>query len=107
MDPSILSSVLGLDPAAAEQRKSDFDLRPAYIVGYECKLWGPYPALVDGPESGSSSIDGAVFQVRTVEEGRDGELSHDALSDTIQGWEAAGQRDRVCVFVCWRPQRAV
>lgn len=70
MDPSILSSVLGLDPAAAEQRKSDFDLRPAYIVGYECKLWGPYPALVDGPQSGSSSIDGAVFQVRTVEEGK-------------------------------------
>ena len=68
MDPSILSAVLDLDPAAAEQRKADFDLRPAYIVGYECKLWGQYPALVDGP--GFSSIEGAVFQVRTVQEGK-------------------------------------
>lgn len=68
MDASILSAVLDLDPAAAEQRKADFDLRPAYIVGYECKLWGQYPALVDGP--GFSSIEGAVFQVRTVQEGK-------------------------------------
>lgn len=67
MDPSILRAVLSLDPAAAEQRKTDFDLRPAYIVGYECKLWGQYPALVGGP---GSSIEGAMFPVRTVEEGK-------------------------------------
>lgn len=67
MDPSILRDVLALDPTAAEQRKADFDLRPAYIVGYECKLWGQYPALVVKP---GPTIEGAVFQVRTVEEGK-------------------------------------
>lgn len=66
IDPSILREVLGLDPAEAEQRKADFDLRPAHIIGYECKLWGQYPALLDAP---GSVVDGAVFRVRTLQEG--------------------------------------
>lgn len=33
------------------------DFRSASISGYECKLWGQYPALVDG----------IVYRVQTVE----------------------------------------
>lgn len=41
MDPSTLMKVLRL----RDQPK----LVPAKITGFSCKLWGPYPALVDGP----------------------------------------------------------
>lgn len=66
IDPSILREVLGLDPAETEERKADFDIRPAHIIGYECKLWGQYPALLD---ASGSVVEGAVFRVRTVQEG--------------------------------------
>ncbi|KAL9098070.1 MAG: hypothetical protein Q9163_006198, partial [Psora crenata] len=39
MDQQRLCLVLGL--------KSVPILRPAYVIGYECMLWGPYPALVN------------------------------------------------------------
>lgn len=40
MDPSVLAAVL--------QVKEPPRLRPARIIGYETRLWGPYPALVCG-----------------------------------------------------------
>ena len=39
-------------------------LRPATITGYECKLWGQYPALLDGPKK---VIHGAVYHVEIEE----------------------------------------
>ncbi|VUC33305.1 unnamed protein product [Clonostachys rosea] len=41
MDPATLRRVAGLEESPR--------LRPAHVVGYETKLWGPYPALLDGP----------------------------------------------------------
>ena len=41
MDPATLAKVLGL--------KYRPELHPAHIIGYHCMLWGPYPALLDGP----------------------------------------------------------
>lgn len=43
-------------------------LRPANVVGYKCKLWGQYPALVDG-EMGST-VSGAAYNVESVEDAR-------------------------------------
>lgn len=57
-DPALLRDVLGLDSAP--------ELRPAYITGYTCKLWGQYPALVDAIDS---EVEGAVYHVQTVEHG--------------------------------------
>lgn len=37
-------------------------LRPASIVGYSIKLWGPYPALVDGPPG--NVVNGMMYEVR-------------------------------------------
>jgi hypothetical protein len=61
MDPRILTEVLGL----ASKMKPD--LRPGYIIGYSCKLWGQYPALVDGPPG--NIVEGMVYNVQTVEDG--------------------------------------
>lgn len=58
VDPSMIAEILGLD--------HEPELRPAYIVGYECKLWGQYPALLDAPDS---IVEGAVYHVSTVEDG--------------------------------------
>lgn len=41
------------------------DLRPAYIEGFQCKLWGQYPALVVD-ETSRSRVEGAVYEVRSV-----------------------------------------
>lgn len=41
-------------------------LRPAYIEGYKCKLWGPYPALLSGDPG--DTVTGAVYEVRTIED---------------------------------------
>ncbi|RAQ53811.1 hypothetical protein AFGD_007682 [Aspergillus flavus] len=42
MDPNTLCKVLG-------SSKPPPIMRPARIIGYEIKLWGPYPALLDKP----------------------------------------------------------
>ena len=42
MDPSFLAEVLALSA------NSQQEMRPAKIVGYTVKLWGQYPALLDG-----------------------------------------------------------
>lgn len=41
-------------------------LIPAKIIGYSCKHWGQYPALVDGPPD--TVVSGMAFYVQTSEE---------------------------------------
>jgi gamma-glutamylcyclotransferase (GGCT)/AIG2-like uncharacterized protein YtfP len=57
-DPDLLIDLLG--------PKDTSHLRPAYIKGYRCKLWGHYPALLPG-DFGDTVV-GAVYRVSTVEE---------------------------------------
>lgn len=57
-DPAMLRDVLGLE--------TEPQLRPATVTGYECKLWGQYPALLDAPEK---VVHGAVYHVKTEEHG--------------------------------------
>ncbi|OJJ44872.1 hypothetical protein ASPZODRAFT_134274 [Penicilliopsis zonata CBS 506.65] len=59
MDPKLLADILDL----AHEPK----LRPAKVVGHSCKLWGQYPAMVDGPQEGT--VEGAVYNVQTVKAG--------------------------------------
>lgn len=54
-DPSMVRDILELE--------TEPELRPARIVGYKCKLWGQYPALLD---SRGSVVEGAVYHVETV-----------------------------------------
>ncbi|KAJ5106540.1 hypothetical protein N7456_003215 [Penicillium angulare] len=66
LDPSMLTEILGLD------RDEVPELRPASLDGYECKMWGQYPALVKrsslNPESeDTGSVQGAVYTVTCVE----------------------------------------
>ncbi|EER24810.1 hypothetical protein CPC735_001550 [Coccidioides posadasii C735 delta SOWgp] len=58
-DPCMLTEILGLD--------AKLNLRPGYITGYSAKLWGQYPALIDGPPG--NIIEGMVFDVQTVKQG--------------------------------------
>ena len=44
-------------------------LRPASIVGYSIKMWGPYPTLVNGPPG--NVVDGMAYEVQNEDhEGR-------------------------------------
>jgi cation transport regulator ChaC len=55
MDPGQLTRVLGL---------IDWPVTvPASITGYSCKMWGPYPALIDGPTDGT--VQGVAFEVKS------------------------------------------
>jgi gamma-glutamylcyclotransferase (GGCT)/AIG2-like uncharacterized protein YtfP len=58
-DPSFLSEVLGLSEKPT--------LRPAMLMGYSLKLWGHYPALVDGPTG--ATVEGMVYEVRSEKHG--------------------------------------
>ena len=54
MDDQKLTEILRL--------KSTPVLRPASIVGYSIKMWGPYPTLVDGPPG--NVVNGMVYEVQ-------------------------------------------
>ncbi|GFF37011.1 hypothetical protein IFM51744_03318 [Aspergillus udagawae] len=56
-DPPMIAEILEL----IEEPK----LRPAHIVGYECKMWGQYPALLDRP---GSVVEGAAYRVHTTQD---------------------------------------
>ncbi|KAB8067584.1 hypothetical protein BDV29DRAFT_200088 [Aspergillus leporis] len=60
------------------------ELRPAFILGYECKLWGQYPALVDAP---NSVVEGAAYNVQTVEEG-----------ERLAAYETSNYRTEPCLM---------
>lgn len=57
-DPCMVREILELE--------TEPKLRPARISGYECKLWGQYPALVEAPDS---AVVGTVYNVETIEHG--------------------------------------
>ena len=46
-------------------------LRPASITGYSIKMWGPYPALVDGPPG--NVVNGMAYEVQS--EGHESRLA--------------------------------
>jgi len=54
MDEKQLAKVLRLDSPPV--------LRPASVVGYSIKMWGPYPTLVDGPTD--NVVNGVVYEVQ-------------------------------------------
>ena len=55
-DPAMLMGILDLPGPPV--------LRPAYVVGYTRRLWGQYPALVDGPPG--AIVHGSAFDVPTA-----------------------------------------
>ena len=55
MDEGQLTSVLNLTSPPI--------LRPALIVGYSIKMWGPFPTLVEGPPG--NIISGMVYEVQS------------------------------------------
>jgi hypothetical protein len=55
MDPGQLARVLELRECPVTH--------PATIAGYSCKLWGPYPALIDGPPD--AIVQGVAFEVKS------------------------------------------
>lgn len=55
MDPKTLAEALRLP-----MRPKIF---PAKIIGYSCKLWGPYPALVDMPAG--AIVHGVAYEVQS------------------------------------------
>ena len=58
MDPATLVKVLHLSEPPT--------LQPARVTGYQCKLWGQYPALLDGPPG--AKVEGVAFEVETAEQ---------------------------------------
>ncbi|SMR56275.1 unnamed protein product [Zymoseptoria tritici ST99CH_3D1] len=79
-DPGILSEVLRLDDKPA--------LKPARVVGYAVKLWGQYPALVDG--SPEEMVEGAVFEV-----------ANEAAAARLAQYETKAYRARPCLIRVW------
>ncbi|OJJ86487.1 gamma-glutamylcyclotransferase family protein [Aspergillus glaucus CBS 516.65] len=59
MDPSMLTRVLNLDHKP--------DLRPAYILNHKMKMWGPYPAVLDGVAEGQR-INGVAYKVKSEDD---------------------------------------
>jgi hypothetical protein len=76
-DPSILSEILGLPQLPI--------LRPARLIGYSLKMWGQYPALVDGP--GGSIVEGATFEV-----------ADEASAARLAEYETRAYRPRPCLI---------
>lgn len=65
-DPALLAEILDLNGEPV--------FRPACVRGFECKLWGQYPALLSGSGPGSASgsssgsvVEGAAYHVQTVQ----------------------------------------
>lgn len=61
------------------------NLYPSQIVGYSCKLWGPYPALVDGPPG--AIVYGMAYEVQSSEE-----------ADRLQAYETDHYIPRACTI---------
>ncbi|KAI9770935.1 MAG: hypothetical protein M1840_002639 [Geoglossum simile] len=58
VDPSTLAKVLGINHRPL--------MRPATVTGYTCKLWGQYPALVDGPPA--ETVSGVAYDTQSQDE---------------------------------------
>jgi hypothetical protein len=55
MDASTLAKILQVAEAPW--------LRPARMIGYQMRLWGPYPALIDGPTG--HAVEGVACEILT------------------------------------------
>lgn len=77
MDPKTLAEVLRLP-----SRPTCY---PANIIGYSCKLWGPYPALVDNPPG--AIIHGMAYEVQSPEE-----------VNYLQAYETDNYKPRGCLI---------
>lgn len=77
MDSSTLARVLQLPSRPM--------LYPAKIVGYSCKLWGPYPALEDGPTG--AIVDCMAYEVQSSKE-----------ADRLQMYESDNYEPRGCMI---------
>ncbi|KAI9039893.1 gamma-glutamylcyclotransferase family protein [Aspergillus affinis] len=58
MDPDTLSQVLKLPRPHIPPV-----MRRARVVGYEIKLWGPYPALIEKNTSSLQSVNGIAYEI--------------------------------------------
>ena len=56
MDEQQLTEVLHLDSPPV--------LRPAFLTGYSIKMFGPRPALIDGPVRVGNIVNGMVYEVQ-------------------------------------------
>lgn len=78
MDPGMLRDILDLDERPV--------LRPALVTGYDCKLWGQYPALLNAEqEMLERSVAGVVYHVRTEEDAK-----------KLAGYETGNYRPQSC-----------
>lgn len=75
-DPSMLSDILDLN--------EEPEIRPAYLIGYRCKMWGQYPALVDAP---GLIVKGTAYYVRTEEDG-----------EKLAAYETSNYRTESCIL---------
>ena len=77
MDPKTLAKVLRLPIRPT--------CYPAKIIGYSCKLWGSYPALVDNPPG--AIVHGVAYEVQSPEE-----------VTCLQAYETDNYRPRGCLI---------
>lgn len=77
MDASTLQRVLGL-----EERPQ---LKPASIVGYDIKMWGPYPALQDGPPG--NVVPGMMWEVEGTKR-----------KDRLAEYETSNYKEHGCII---------
>lgn len=78
MDPQQLRQVLGL-------REPPRDFRPAEIVGYHVRMWGPYPVLLDGPPG--NVVKGVAYEIEGGEH-----------KDKLARYETSYYREHNCII---------
>ncbi|KAJ5420191.1 hypothetical protein N7465_002710 [Penicillium sp. CMV-2018d] len=77
MDPPTLARILQLPEPPI--------MRPAKLIGYHIKLWGPYPALLVGPPL--HPVDGLAY-----------ELQSEKQLDRLRAYETRKYRTRGCLI---------
>lgn len=77
MDPPTLASILRLPEPPV--------MRPAKVVGYHIKLWGPYPALLVGPPL--QPVEGLAYEVQSQEQ-----------LDRLSAYETSKYRIKACMI---------
>ena len=77
MDPTTLSKVL--NNISREQGY------PAKVIGYSYMLWGPYPALLNGPPG--KTVYGMAYEIQSREE-----------ADKLQAYETDNYRAQSCLI---------
>ncbi|KAJ5101379.1 hypothetical protein NUU61_003601 [Penicillium alfredii] len=76
MDPATLAQTL------KQTRNGRPELHHAKIVGWRCKLWGPYPALVAGPPD--NVIHGRAYELQSIQE-RDSLIAYETGVYSLRG----------------------